>query len=105
MNYDKKVILLAGPTASGKSELAIKLGKYLSGEIINADSMQVYKEISILSSKPEKRDIKIIRHHLYGFQSVKNKFSTGKWLGLAIKKINNVLTKKLKILFMDFFDI
>jgi len=93
MNYDKKVILLAGPTASGKSELAIKLGKYLSGEIINADSMQVYKEISILSSKPEKRDIKIIRHHLYGFQSVKNKFSTGKWLGLAIKKINEQWNK------------
>ena len=53
MGQRKKVILLAGPTSSGKSKLAIKLAKHLDGEIINADSMQVYKEISILSSKPK----------------------------------------------------
>ena len=47
MRQKKKIILLAGPTASGKSKLAIKLAKYLDGVIINADSMQVYREISI----------------------------------------------------------
>ena len=52
MEQEKKVILLAGPTASGKSELAIKLAQYFNGEIINADSMQIYKEVSILTSKP-----------------------------------------------------
>ena len=52
MEHEKKIILLAGPTASGKSDLAIKIAKYLNGEIINADSMQIYKEISILTSKP-----------------------------------------------------
>lgn len=87
MKQEKKVILLAGPTASGKSKLAIKLARYFTGEIINADSMQIYKEISILTSKPNSQDIKIIKHHLYGFNSVKKKFSTGLWLEMVIKKI------------------
>ena len=87
MDKEKKVILLAGPTASGKSKLAIKLAKHFKGEIINADSMQVYKEISILTSKPTSADTKKIKHHLYGFKSAKDKFSTGHWLDLVIKKI------------------
>ena len=78
---------MAGPTASGKSKLAIKLAEYLDGEIINADSMQVYKEISILTSKPKHKDMKIVKHHLYGFSSVKENFSTGRWLELTLKKI------------------
>ena len=87
MKQEKKVILLAGPTASGKSKLAIKLARHFTGEIINADSMQIYKEISILTSKPNSQDIKIIKHHLYGFNSVKKNFSTGLWLEMVIKKI------------------
>ena len=62
----KKIILLAGPTASGKSKLAIQLAKKLKGEIINADSMQMYKEFSILSSRPNKKEMKQAQHHLYG---------------------------------------
>ena len=61
MERDKKVILLAGPTASGKSKLAIKLAQHFNGEIINADSMQIYKEISILTSKPNLKDIKLAK--------------------------------------------
>ena len=87
MKQEKKVILLAGPTASGKSKLAIKLALHFNGEIINADSMQVYKEISILSSKPSQQDTKIAKHHLYGFVSVEKNFSTGLWLELVLKKI------------------
>ena len=87
MEQEKKIILIAGPTSSGKSNLAVKLANYLNGEIINADSMQIYKEISILTSRPNKKDSKNIQHHLYGFNSVKKKFSTGHWLKLAIKKI------------------
>ena len=90
MKQEKKVILLAGPTASGKSKLAIKLAKDISGEIINADSMQIYKEISILTSRPSEQDEKIIKHHLYGFNSVKKKFSTGHWLKMATKKIKEL---------------
>ena len=72
----KKIVLIAGPTASGKSKLAIEIAKIIKGEIINADSMQVYKEFSVLSSRPSKLDIKKVNHHLYGIQSVKKHFST-----------------------------
>ena len=87
MKPEKKVILLAGPTASGKSKLAIKLAKNLNGEIINADSMQVYDEILILTSRPKSHDINIVKHHLYGFNSVRQQFSTGHWLNMAINKM------------------
>ena len=90
----KKIILLAGPTASGKSKLAIQLAKKINGEIINADSMQIYKEFSILSSRPNKIEIKKVKHHLYGTISVKNHFSAGDWLIEAKKKINICLKKK-----------
>ena len=95
----KKIILLAGPTASGKSNLAIHLAKKLNGEIINADSMQVYKEFLILSSRPKKKEEQKVRHHLYGFISVKEYFSAGDWLNLAKIKINNCFKKnKLPII-------
>ena len=94
MRQKKKVILLSGPTASGKSKLAIKLAKYLDGEIINADSMQVYKEFQILTSKPKPEYLKIVRHHLYGLKSVKHGFSTGEWLKLAVSKIKECFLKK-----------
>ena len=89
MKKVKKVILLAGPTSSGKSKLAIKLAQHFSGEIINADSMQIYKEVSVLNSKPNKKDMEVVKHHLYGFNSVKKKFSTGHWLKMVIKEIKN----------------
>ena len=92
----KKIILLAGPTASGKSELAIQLAKKMKGEIINADSMQVYKEFSILSSKPDNLELKKAKHHLYGFVSVKENFSAGDWLKKT-KTIIKLCLKKKKI--------
>jgi len=94
MEQKKIIILIAGPTASGKSKLGIKIAQHFEGEIINADSMQIYKEFSILTSKPSAQDEKIIKHHLYGFNSVKNKFSTGHWLKMTIKKINNLWQKE-----------
>ena len=92
----KKIILLAGPTASGKSKLAIHLAKKLNGEIINADSMQIYKEFSILSSRPNKAEAKKIKHHLYGIVSAKRYFSAGDWLKEVKKKVN-LCRKKKKI--------
>ena len=87
------IVLLAGPTASGKSKLAIKLSKVLNGEIVNADSMQVYKELKILTSRPSSSDLKKIKHHLYGFVSVKKNFSSGSWLNIVTKKIESILKK------------
>ncbi len=94
MDLKSKIVLIYGPTASGKSYFAIKLSKKIKGEIINADSMQVYKELKILSAKPSKTNYKKIKHHLYGFQSVKKNFSTGDWLKLANQKILDIKKRK-----------
>ena len=87
----KKIILLFGPTASGKSKLAIDIANKLNGEILNADSMQVYKEIKILSARPDKSTIK---HHFYGFLSAKKSFSVGEWYKLVSKKIKEIQKRK-----------
>ena len=94
MDLKSKIILIYGPTASGKSEFAVKLAKKINGEVINADSMQIYKELKILSARPSRKDYKNIKHHLYGFQSVKKNFSTGDWLKKVHQKILD--TKKRK---------
>ena len=90
MDLKSKIILIAGPTASGKSSFAIDLAKKINGEIINADSMQVYKEFKILTARPTIKEQKKIKHHLFGFLSIKSKFSTGQWLKLANKKIKEL---------------
>ena len=94
MDIKSKIILISGPTASGKTNFAIEFAKKNNGEIINADSMQAYKELKILTARPDKKEQKKIKHHLYGIVSVKSSFSTGQWLKLAIKKIHKI--KKLK---------
>ena len=94
MDFKSKIILISGPTASGKSNFSVKLAKKINGEIINADSMQVYKELKILSARPNLKDYQSIKHHLYGFHSVKNNFSTGDWLKNAIKKIKEIRRRK-----------
>jgi len=58
MDLKSKIILIAGPTASGKSNFSLKLAKKINGEVINADSMQVYKQLQILTARPIKKDIK-----------------------------------------------
>jgi len=93
MDIKSKIILIAGPTASGKSKFAIKLAKKINGEIINADSMQVYKQLKILTARPRINDKTNIKHHLYGFHSVTKKFSTGHWLKFTTKKIKEIQTR------------
>ena len=90
MDQKSKIILISGPTGSGKSTFAVKVAKKINGEIINADSMQVYKQFNILTARPNKKNQKSIKHHLYGFQSVTKKFSTGAWLKLVKKKIHEI---------------
>ena len=90
MDLKSKIILISGPTASGKSKFAIQLAKKINGEVINADSMQIYKELKILTARPKLKDIKIVKHHLYGFKSVKDNYSTGNWLRDAKSKIKNI---------------
>ena len=100
MDLKSKIILISGPTASGKSNFSVKLAKKINGEIINADSMQVYKELKILSARPNLKDYQRIKHHLYGFHNVKNNFSTGNWLKFAIKKIKEIRSRKKTPIFV-----
>ena len=94
MDKQSKIVLISGPTASGKSNFAVKIAKKIQGEIINADSMQVYKTLKILTARPNKEEQKNIKHHLYGVVDLNEKFSTGQWLELAIKKIKSIQKKK-----------
>ena len=94
MDKESKIILISGPTASGKSNFAIKIAKKINGEIINADSMQVYKQLKILTARPNKEEQKNIKHHMYGVIDLSKKFSTGQWLKAVIKKIKEIRKKK-----------
>jgi len=91
----KKIVIIGGPTACGKSDLAIKIAGTLSGEIdsviINADSMQVYREISIITAQPDADDLKKCEHKLYGFIDVENEFSVDIWLKNVIREIDAAL--------------
>ena len=93
MDLKSKIILISGPTASGKSKFAISLAKSINGEIINADSMQVFKELKILTARPNLKDTNKIKHHLYGYKSVKENYSVGDWLKDSKIKIFNIKKK------------
>ena len=94
MDKQSKIILISGPTASGKSNFAVKIAKKINGEIINADSMQVYKQLKILTARPNRKEQKNIKHHMYGVVDLNKKFSTGEWLKAAIKKIKEIKKRK-----------
>ena len=94
MDKQSKIILISGPTASGKSNFAVKIAKKINGEIINADSMQVYKQLKILTARPKKIEEKNIKHHMYGVIDLNKKFSTGQWLNMAVKKIKEIKKRK-----------
>ena len=80
LNSASDYILLAGPTASGKSALALDLAERLDGVIINADSMQVYKDLRILTARPSAADEARIPHRLYGTVDGAERYSVGRWL-------------------------
>jgi tRNA dimethylallyltransferase len=99
-NYlNKKLIVILGPTASGKTELAIKLAKKFNGEIVNADSRQVYKGMDIGTAKPTKKEMKGIPHHLLDIALPKRKFTVAQYRKLALKAIEKI-QKRRKIPFL-----
>jgi tRNA dimethylallyltransferase len=89
----KKLIVVLGPTASGKTELAIKLAKKFNGEIVNADSRQVYKGMDIGTAKPTKKEMEGIPHHLLDAASPKRKFTIAQYRKLALKAIEKIQRK------------
>ena len=89
------IYFVAGPTCIGKSEFAINLSKHINGEIINADSMQIYKELKIISARPTQNDLKKVEHHLYGYINGNERYNVEKWCTDAVEKINFLQQKKL----------
>jgi len=87
------VLLIAGPTASGKTALAIEAARARDGEIINADSMQIYREIPILSAQPEAEEREGIPHHLFGERSVAEPASVGWWARRAHELIADIQSR------------
>ena len=89
-HHTKGAILIAGPTASGKSGLALRLAERLGGEIVNADSMQVYRELRVLTARPSVEDEARVPHHLYGVLAGDESCSAGKWSRMALGVIREI---------------
>ncbi|MGN0467868.1 MAG: tRNA (adenosine(37)-N6)-dimethylallyltransferase MiaA [Acutalibacteraceae bacterium] len=87
------VIVIAGPTASGKTALGIEVAKRVDGEIISADSMQIYKDITVATAKPTEEEMSEVKHHLVDFLPLGEKFSVAKYKALAQKKIDEIFEK------------
>ncbi len=98
LNTSKSALLIAGPTASGKSALALKLAKERDGVIINADALQVYRELRILSARPTDEELHEAPHKLYGHVSGLDSYSVAQWLADAKREIGAAwVARKLPI--------
>ena len=90
---NNKVIVIAGPTATGKTALSVRLAKEMNAEIISADSIQIYKKLNIGSAKPEKSEMQGIPHHLMDFLEPDSTYSVADYVKDAKEKINEILSK------------
>ena len=93
MNKKPKVIVICGPTASGKTGLAIELAKKINGEIISSDSMQIYKDMTIGTAKPTEEEMQGIKHYLIDFVAPNKRYSVADFQKDAQKAIKEVLDK------------
>ena len=91
MNTTKKLFVILGPTASGKTALSIQLAKELNTEIISCDSRQFYKELNIGAAPPSKNQLKQTKHHFIQHLSIKDNYNIGQYEKDAIKKIYSLV--------------
>ncbi|MBQ3574434.1 MAG: tRNA (adenosine(37)-N6)-dimethylallyltransferase MiaA, partial [Clostridia bacterium] len=89
----EKLIVIAGPTASGKTKAAVELCKLIGGEVISADSMQIYRGMDILSAKPTAEEMDGVPHHMLGIADPKEKFSAAKYRDMAKEVISGVIAR------------
>ncbi len=96
-NMQKQIpLIIAGPTASGKTAYALEMAEKLGGAIINADSMQIYKELPILTAQPDHLDMAVVPHRLYGVLAGNDMCSAARWRELALKEIQWCRENRLK---------
>ena len=93
INLKPKVIVIVGPTASGKTSLSIELAKKINGEIVSCDSMQIYKDMDIGSAKPTQEEMQGIKHYLIDVVSPAERFSVAEYKKQAEKAIEEILSK------------
>ena len=89
----QKVIVICGPTASGKTKLSIELAKKINGEIVSCDSMQIYKDMNIGTAKPTFEEMQGIKHYLIDFISPDKRYSVAEYKIDAEKAIEEILNK------------
>lgn len=89
----KKLIVIAGPTASGKTELAVKLAKKFNGEIVSADSRQIYRKLDIGTAKPAKKEQAEIKHHLISIKNPDEPYTVWQYKRAAVKTIKEIIKK------------
>lgn len=87
------ILFLAGPTASGKSGLALALAEALDAEIVNADSMQVYADLAVVTARPETEDLARVPHHLYGHVDAAEDYSVGVWRRQALERLKDIVAR------------
>ena len=88
-----KIIVIAGPTASGKTSLGVELAKKINGEVISSDSMQIYKDMTIGTAKPTSAELEEIPHHLIDFVSPDERYSVARFKKDAEQKIKEILSR------------
>ena len=88
-----KVVVICGPTASGKTKLGIELAKKINGEIVSADSMQIYKDMTIGTAKPNSKEMQGIKHYLIDFVSPEKRYSVAEFKKDATKAINDIINR------------
>ncbi|MBW9116691.1 tRNA (adenosine(37)-N6)-dimethylallyltransferase MiaA [Rhizobium cauense] len=93
-------ILITGPTASGKSALAVELAKQHDGVVVNADSMQVYDTLHVLTARPSEEDMQGVPHHLYGHVPAGRAYSTGSWLRDVTDLLHRLRAERRKPIFV-----
>jgi len=88
-----RIICVVGPTASGKTKLAVQLAKLYGGEVVSCDSMQIYKHMDIGTAKPTKEEMEGVHHHLLDMVEPGEDFSAGKYVQLADSCVQDILSR------------
>jgi tRNA dimethylallyltransferase len=90
MNAPPPIVLIAGPTASGKSALALRLAEQAGGEIVNADALQLYRDLRVLSARPSPEEEQRAPHHLFGVADAADGWSVGRWVRAALPVLEDI---------------
>jgi tRNA dimethylallyltransferase len=93
INISARIWLIAGPTASGKSALALRMAQEIGGEIVNADALQLYRDLRILSARPSAEEEATVPHHLFGVADAADGWSVGRWTRAALPVLEQIAAR------------